>query len=153
MSEKTEKATVYKLKKAHEKGLVSKSAELNTCIMLLVMLGLITALWSKQLNEIKKLLSHLLFLATQLHFNLDNITHLNQFILNTLISLWLPFVLVALLTIILSSVSQTGFVWSISPLIPDFKRFNIMQGWKKLFSLKTGFDALKSMIKLIASAC
>lgn len=151
MSEKSEKATPYKLQKAKEKGQVSKSVELNTCISLLILLGLITALWPKQLKEIQELFRHLLYKASQLQFTLDQITHLHQFILSKLIALWLPFALTAGLAIILGSISQTGLVWSATPLIPDFKRVNIIQGCKKLFSMKTCFEAGKSIIKLAAA--
>jgi flagellar biosynthetic protein FlhB len=151
MSEKTEKATPHKLQKAKEKGQVSKSVELNTCVALLVMLALITALWPKQLKEIQDLMRHLLSFAAHVQFTLDNINHIHQFILSKLVSLWLPFTIATLLALVLTSIAQTGLVWSATPLIPDFKRFDIIQGCKKIFSLKTSFEAIKSILKLSAA--
>lgn len=148
MSEKTEKATPYKLQKAKEKGQVNKSIELNTCVSLLVMFIMITALWPKQLEDIQNLLRHLLNNTSHIQFNIDRISHMHQFILTKLINLWLPFALAGVLAIILSTVAQTGIVWSTTPLIPDLKRLNIIQGFKKLCSLKTCFEALKSTLKL-----
>jgi flagellar biosynthetic protein FlhB/flagellar biosynthetic protein FliR/FlhB len=55
MSEKTEKATPHKLRKAKEKGQVSKSMELTTCAALFVMLGMLSALWPKQLHELQNM--------------------------------------------------------------------------------------------------
>ena len=69
MSEKSEKATPYKLQKAKEKGQVSKSHELITSFSSLVILGLITALWPQYLIEIQKLLRHLLYYAAHIQFN------------------------------------------------------------------------------------
>lgn len=66
MSEKTEKATPYKLQKVKEQGKVSKSAEFNTCIFLLVLLGISSALWPLCLLEIKALLTHLLYLNSRI---------------------------------------------------------------------------------------
>ncbi len=151
MSEKTEKATPYKLQKAKEKGQVSKSAELTTCISLLVLLGMISALWPKQLHEIQEMLRHIFYLAAQMQFSLDNISHLHQFILMQLIHLWLPFALAGVLAIILANLTQSGIVWSTTPLIPDFKRLNIVQGFKKLFSIKTCFEAAKNTLKLMST--
>ncbi len=148
MSEKTEKATPYKLQKAKEKGQVSKSVELTTCVSLLVMLSLITALWPKQLKELCSLLRHLLEHSAHIQLSTDTISQLFQLIFTNLITLWLPFALASGLAIILGTVAQTGIVWSTTPLIPDFKRLHILQGFKKLFSLKSIFEAVKSIIKL-----
>lgn len=151
MSEKTEKATPYKLLKAKEKGQVSKSVELTTCVFLLVLLGIETALWPKQLHEIKELMRHLFYLAAHMKFSQDNLSHLQQFILAQFISLWLPFALAGTLAIALANTAQSGFVWSSAPLIPDLKRLNIIQGFKKLCSIKTCFDTVKNTLKLVIS--
>lgn len=148
MSEKTEKATPYKLQKAKEKGQVSKSIELTTCVALLVMLGMLSALWPKQLHELQKMFRHLLQLAAHLQFSIDNISHLQQFILSQVISLWLPFALAGSLATILTNLAQTGVIWSTTPLLPDFKRINLAQGFKKLFSIKSCFETMKSSLKL-----
>ncbi len=149
MSEKTEKATPYKLQKAKEKGQVSKSVELTTCISLLVLCLLINALWSKQSGEIQTLIRQLLQSASNIRFTIDTISQLHQYILSQLINLWLPFALAGALAIILGTIAQTGVVWSATPLIPDFKRLNFIQNFKRLFSLKVFFDAFKSSLKLI----
>ncbi|WP_298627882.1 EscU/YscU/HrcU family type III secretion system export apparatus switch protein [uncultured Legionella sp.] len=149
MSEKTEKATPYKLQKAKEKGQVSKSIELTTCISLLALCSLINALWSKQSEEIQHLIRQLLHSSSQIQFNIDTISHLYQYILSQLINLWAPFALAGALAIILGTIAQTGMVWSTTPLTPDFKRLNFIQGFKRLFSLKTCFEALKNSFKLL----
>ncbi|CAM2804816.1 flagellar biosynthesis protein FlhB [Legionella worsleiensis] len=148
MSEKTEQPTSYKLQKAKEKGQASKSIELTTCIALFVMLGMISALWPRKLQELKLIFKHILNLAGHARLNTDNIIHLHQFILAQLINLWLPFALASGLTIVLCSLAQTGIIWSTVPLTPDFKRLSLTQGFKKLFSIKTGVDALKNSCKL-----
>lgn len=148
MTEKSEKATPYKLQKSKEKGQVSKSIELTTSLSLLVMLGMITALWPKVLFELKAIMTQLLKQAFNTPFKLDYIANLQNHFLSKLVSLWLPFALATILTIILVTIAQTGLVWSFSPLIPDFKRLNWAQGFKKMFSMKTCFEAIKSCIKL-----
>jgi len=151
MSEKTEKATPYKLQKAKEKGQVCKSIEITTCVNFLVMIGLISALWPKKLNEIQALLCRVLYLAAHIQFNIDTINQLHQFILNQLLNLWLPFALASAGAIILANMAQTGLVWSTTPLIPDFKRLHVIHGFKKLFSLKTCFETAKNILKIIST--
>ena len=148
MSEKTEKATPWKLQKAKEQGQVSKSTELNTCVFMLVLLGVGTALWPSSLFEIKQLITHLFYLTTHLPFSVNSMSQLQQFLLSQLTLLWLPFALAGMLSIILSTIAQTGFVWSGKPLAPDFKRLDIAKGFKRLFSSKLLFDAGKNTLKL-----
>jgi flagellar biosynthetic protein FlhB/flagellar biosynthetic protein FliR/FlhB len=148
MSNKTEKATPYKLKKAKEKGQVNKSNELNTSFFLFVMILISTALWPSLLGQIKALMVHLLYLTTQFSFRIDNLLKLQNFILITLINLWLPFALTAVIILILSTISQTGFVWTTEPLKPDMKRLSFVQGFKRLFSSKLFFEMTKNSLKL-----
>lgn len=149
MTEKTEQATPYKLEQSRKKGQVSKSIELTNSLSLLVMLGMITALWPQTLFDVRNLLRQMLHSAAGFSVSVDNISHLQHLILNKLTSLWLPFALAGVLTTILATMAQTGIIWSTTPLIPDFKRLSLNQGLKKLFSLKTCFEALKSLLKLV----
>ena len=151
MSEKTEKATAYKLQKAKERGQVNKSVELNNCVFLLMMICIISALWPKILSELKALLIQLFCLGSHIQFNSGTINHLSHSILSQLISLWLPIALTAVLSTIIGSIAQTGLVWSTTAISPDFKRLNVIQGSKKLFSVKTCFDTLKTILKLTFS--
>ncbi len=148
MSEKTEKATAYKLKKGKEQGRVSKSIELNTSVFLMLMLAVAGALWPSVLMQMKVWAARLLLLNTRLSFNLDTVIQLQHVLLSTLMSLWLPFALAGVIIIVLSTLTQTGFVFSFTPLAPDFKRLNIVDGCKRLFSSKILFDAAKNTLKL-----
>lgn len=148
MSEKTEKATPHKLQKAKEQGQVSKSIELNTCIFLLVMVLISIALWPSFLAQFKELLTHLLYLTARIPFSVDSTGHLHQFLLAKITFMWIPFALAGILTIVLSTIAQTGFVWSGKPLSPDFKRLDLAKGYKRLFSTKSLFEAGKNSVKL-----
>lgn len=148
MSEKTEKATPYKLQKAREKGRVSKSIELNTCISLLLLLSMISALWPKHLHELQIMLKQLLQHAANVHCTTDTMSFMCQLVLSKLLSLWLPLAVTGCLGIILTSIAQTGLVWSSTAITPDFKRLNPIAGFKKIYSIKTCFDAVKTLLKI-----
>lgn len=148
MSEKTEKATPHKLQKAKEQGNVSKSIELTTCIFLLVCLVTTTALWPDFFNQITSLMRHLLYLSNHMSFSVDNMGHLQTYLLTNILFLWLPIALAGMLAIIAATLIQTGFVWSSKPLIPDIKRLDIIKGFKRIFSSKLVFDAAKNSLKL-----
>jgi len=76
VSEKTEKATAYKLKKAKEKGQVNKSSELITYLSLLSGLWLFAVLWPKELASLKQLIIKLFYFAGHFHFSIDNFSYL-----------------------------------------------------------------------------
>ena len=63
---------------------------------------------------------------------------------------WLIFVMIAgLIGAMLPSVLQTRFVFSMKALIPDLKKINPIEGIKKMFSFRTIFEFLKSLLKVI----
>ncbi|CDZ77070.1 Flagellar biosynthetic protein FlhB [Legionella massiliensis] len=148
MSDKTEKATPYKLQKAKEKGQVNKSNELITSFFLILMIIASAALWPS-LGQLKALLTQLLSLATRFSLSTDALIKLQHLILTSLLNLWLPFALAAVLSLILATLSQTGFIWTMVPLKPDLKRLNPIQGLKRLFSAKMLVDTGKSSLKLV----
>lgn len=148
MSEKTEKATPYQLQKAKERGQVSKSVELNTCIALGVFLTVATVLWPACLLQLKAVSRYLLNMSPHFALNIANIHQLQCNLLTQFTTLWLPFAWAGLLSIIASTIAQTGLVWSFKPLVPDFKRLDAVRGFKRLGSSKLWFDAGKNGIKL-----
>ncbi|WP_028388045.1 EscU/YscU/HrcU family type III secretion system export apparatus switch protein [Legionella fairfieldensis] len=148
MSEKTETATPFKLQKAKEKGHVSKSMELNVSLLITLLSGTVAVIWPSLLKQLNEFVAHLLYLSGHMSFTVDNINRLQRFILQTLTLLWLPFALIACLCLIVTTVSQTGFVWSTQAIAPDFKRINWVQGFKRLFSSRLLFDTAKNSLKL-----
>lgn len=148
MSEKTEKASPFKLKKAKEQGQVAKSSELNSVIAIMVFFTVFLALWQQDLNQLSQVLKKLLRMSAQLHFSSDQIQSLFHWLLSALLSLWLPFALAMSISLILSSIAQTGFVWSSKPLTPDFSRLSLVKGFKRIYSVRLFFDLGKNLSKL-----
>ena len=62
--------------------------------------------------------------------------------------LLLPFFGVLVLAAALASVAQTGMVFSPHPLKFDFQRLNPAAGFKRIFSPRTLFDAVRACVKL-----
>jgi flagellar biosynthetic protein FlhB len=61
----------------------------------------------------------------------------------------LAFVLVLWGAACLASVAQTRGVFSLHPLRPDWRRIHPAAGFKRLFSLRTLFDALRALLKVL----
>lgn len=151
MSEKTEKATAYKLKKGREQGRVSKSIELNTSVFLLLMLGVSGVLWPSVMSHMELWFERFILLSNRFTLSFEHVVYLQRQLLTSLLSLWLPFALAGSIIIVMTSLSQTGFIFSLTPLVPDAKRLNLLDGFKRLFSSKILFDTGKTTLKLSLS--
>ena len=81
MSEKTEQASSYKLKKAREKGQVSKSLELNGALSMLVFSSCLAILYPQEIKSIEQMFSQIFQLIGHLKYTPNNLisltSHLN----------------------------------------------------------------------------
>jgi len=146
---KTEEATPKRLRDSRKKGQVSKSGDLNSSVSFLVFAVLLGALGDYLLKN------SLAFLRTSLSADMgrgltpsDTGVLLLQLALKTL-SIFLPFGLIAVAVGIFTNVIQVGFLFTLEPLKPDFKRLNPMEGMKNIFSKKSLFNMFKSIMKLL----
>ncbi len=60
-----------------------------------------------------------------------------------------PMVLAVLGVAMLSSVGQTGFLFTLKPIVPDFKRINPKSGLQRLFSVRSAWETLKQVLKMV----
>ena len=148
--EKTEKATPKRRQKAREEGNVSQSPDLNTAISLLVVSSAVYFTFGSLYSDFSKI-----FLVMSSSFSgaasisIPEAGHYLAFAFSTALS-WLIFIMIAgLVGAVLPSVLQTRFAFSSKALIPDFKKINPIEGIKKMFSFRTFFEFLKSLLKII----
>jgi len=147
---KSEKPTPHKLKEAKKQGQVAKSQELNLLVTSLTFLAIVASFFTQVSSEFTALFESLIILSHD--FNLNRLTLINLFsdVSFSLIVIFVPLALLLLVFGISFSIMQTGFVLTAVPIKPDFKRMNPASGFKKIFSKKTMFEFIKSILKLIA---
>ncbi len=146
--DRTQEATEYKLKKAKEKGQVSKSADLVSAVVFTVAVVFLT--WQGwqavrgQFRFDQALLTQVSMLDASggLHWPM-----LSQAIRETM-SACAPFFGAIMLAAIVANVMQTGPVLALDPVMMDFNRINPVNGLKRLFSMRTLFDAFRACVKL-----
>lgn len=63
-----------------------------------------------------------------------------------------PLLLTLMLAAILASVVQTGGLFTVFPLQPDWTRLNPVKGFERLLSIRTLFDAARALAKLLVLA-
>lgn len=148
--ERTEKATPKKRRDARERGQVLKSAEVNHALSLLILFGALYMLSTFILNRALTLV--------QRSFSSENLVRppmdggqLQQIALESLWSLVLmalPILGVALLSGLLVNYLQVGFLFTTKTLAPKFSRINPMEGFKRIFSVRTIAELMKSLLKV-----
>ena len=151
MGQKTEKATPRRRKEAREKGNVLKSNDVNTAAVLLAMFAGIKALGGPLVANTQAMLrSYLSQGATSDPLtSADAAAVLYQAIV-TLATIAAPLLVLALFVGLAINVIQVGFVTSSKALGMKFSRINPMQGFKRIFSVRSVAELLKAALKVVA---
>jgi len=145
---RSEKASHFKLEQARRRGIVPKSPDMVSAgILLALALYLYWLGWSGAKAQLK-LAQAVLGQAGRLDFSfaavLGFLTRMLGECLYALGPLFLTLVIVAVVT----NLAQTGPVFSLKPISPDFDRINPAKGFKRLFSLHVLYTLAKSLLKL-----
>jgi flagellar biosynthetic protein FlhB len=149
--EKTEDATAKKLEDVRKEGNVAKSREISTAATLLalyVCLRVAMGFIGNRLLQVFSLFYSLIPRYTSEGITVQNSSALiTQGILNLTIII-LPFLLVGFVVSILSNTLQFKFQVTTKPLEPKFSKLNPISGFKRMFSLNTLMELLKSIVKI-----
>lgn len=145
--EKTEKASHKKIQDARKKGQVPKSGDINNFATLLGAFGLLLFLGPKFLQEGRLKMSYYLshsyereLVAQYQTLFLEGVS----FFLIYVVGLFLPLMLVG----VVANIAQTGFLFTLEPLKPQFSKLNPVSGFKEMFSRKRWFELAKNILKL-----
>jgi flagellar biosynthesis protein FlhB len=147
--DRTQDATDYKLKKAKEKGQVSKSADLVSAVVFTVAVVFMTWQGWQVVRAQFRFDQALLTQISMIDATGAIVWPLLAQTIEKTLSLCAPFFGATMLAAIVSNVMQTGPVLSVDPIKLDFDRINPVNGLKKLFSMRTLFDGFRACIKLI----
>ena len=148
--EKTEKATPKRREESHKKGQVARSREIPSAFLLLGALGVF--FWSGSW-----MLGQLVDIMRAIFQNLGTIAiedagtaagllfEVFKLLMVTLAPLLLTMLVIGLAT----NVLQVGFLVSAESLAPQFSRLDPIKGIKKIFTLRSFVELIKSLLKII----
>ncbi|MEN9866330.1 MAG: hypothetical protein RL748_1920 [Pseudomonadota bacterium] len=148
-SDLTEQATPYKLDEARKKGSVAKSPDFNAVAVLGALVLIVYSSGWESWRQAAKVQQAIFARLGFSHWDLASTSHWLVQILLAMLNLLAPLFLALLIAAILSNLVQVGPIFTVKPLSPDPERINPVAGLKRLFSLRTLFDAGKSLIKLL----
>ena len=146
--EKTIPATPHKRNKAREEGNVARSQDLNVAVSLAAALLGLYFLGSWMMQN----------LLISGHYFLSEIPvllpdpgapryALKVMLIHSAVCV-LPFMLVMVVSGLLSNVLQVGFLLTGKPLVPKLSRINPITGFQRFFTLRSLLELIKSLIKL-----
>jgi flagellar biosynthetic protein FlhB len=147
-ADRSEQATEHKLTEARKKGSVARSADLMATAMLA---GLVAAIYASSWDSLRltvRLNAAMLSRAGRADWGIDGVAQWLGQLLIGLLTIVGPLFLILAVVAIVANVAQTGPIFTLQPLAPDLERINPASGFKRLFSMRTVFEAGKSLIKL-----
>lgn len=148
--EKTEKPTPRKRRKAREKGQVAQSREIPSVTILLTALGVFYLAGSWMFGEMAAVLQGIL--SESATIQMDSIPaaqHLAKRCFGHFFEILLPLMVPLLVVGIAANVGQIGFLVKKDALAPDLKKVFSFKGLKRLVSLRSLVELLKSVFKLL----
>jgi len=145
---KSEKATPFKLREAKRKGQVAKSMEFNSFMMLF--LGMVfIGFFGQELISLFLQTERVVFSSAHtLSFDIQDIFHWFAQIFSNLLFAFSPFIVGIIVVAVLMNMMQTGPIFTFFPLKPDIQRLNPVKGFKRIFSMRMVYEAIKTVIKI-----
>ncbi len=147
--EKTEKATPKKKRDARKKGQVVQSKDIAGSMALLAIFMILGIFSSYFLEEIFSMLNAVLLVIGNVRAISDmaSLSALWLSIITSMFKIILPILFVTLAIGVLLSYAQVGFLFTMEPLKFQLNKINPISGFKRLFSLKSLVELVKSIIR------
>lgn len=148
-ADKTEEPSQRKLDDAREKGQVASSREIGHWFMLLAGTIVVAMMGPALMRDLMPILVKFLGSADEMALgtNGEARTLFFQVVEQVALRLAAPFAFL-IAAAVLSGFVQHGFVFAPSRVAPDLSRISLIEGFKRLFSMKAVVEFLKGLIKI-----
>lgn len=148
--EKTEQATPKKKSDLRKKGQVMQSREISSTLLLLIMF-LSMRIFGQFIYEQVASTFHFFFSEVNAGISFENTNEVMKifaFVIWQVVKMSGPFFLIAMVIGTFGSVVQVGFLFTMDPLVPKFSKLNPFTGLKRMFSIRSVFELVKSSVKI-----
>lgn len=146
--DQSEDATQHKLDEARNKGSVAKSIDVVSLGVLAALCVTVYAAGWNGLRDTVLLQRRILGQVRTGEWAVDGTAHWLGELLVATLALLGPLFMAVVVVAVLINLSQTGPVFTLQPLAPDLNRLNPAAGLKRIFSMRTVFESIKSLVKL-----
>ncbi len=147
--EKTEKASPKKREDARKKGQVVQTKEIGAALSLLLVFYSIQFFMKYIVEELFAVYHVIMDFSSNPNLELygSDLAGLSEMTLLSILKISLPFLLIALVTGLLMNYFQVGFLFTGETLKFKLSKLNPLKGFKRLFSLKSLVEMVKSILK------
>lgn len=145
--EKTEDPTPRKIEESRRKGEVAFSKELNSVLILAASVLTLTLSMVYIYEQLNAYIQWLYSLDPELAFEGEAFKSVIKSTVGVALRCVAPIFFVVLCTSILACIAQVGFLYAPEVLNLKFDRINPVNGFKRLFSLRSIVEALKAIFK------
>jgi flagellar biosynthetic protein FlhB len=147
--EKTEKATPKKKKDARKEGNVFKSIEVNNTMSIFTSLLLLSAFWLTMSKKLQEMFTYIFTMGYLNYGTIDttSLMSLFKYCGSIFFSVTGPFMIILMVVGMTSNFLQVGVLFTPKTVMPKFERISPAGGLKKIFSMNTFNNFLKTLMK------
>ncbi|MEK3882153.1 flagellar biosynthesis protein FlhB [Paenibacillus sp. PL2-23] len=146
--EKTEKATPKKRQDARKKGQVAKSQDLPGAFILLFVFASFMMLGDYYRNRVDAMFGGLFQHWLNMELTTANVMELFMNIAAQFLMMLLPIFAIVMLAGVVGNIMQFGFLLTGEGLKFQLKKLNPIEGFKRIFSMRSLVEFLKSILKV-----
>ncbi|MHC1682507.1 MAG: fused FliR family export protein/FlhB family type III secretion system protein [Clostridiaceae bacterium] len=153
--DKTEEATPKKKEEAKKKGQIARSKEVSLAFTLLASAIVIMAFGDYVIELLKSIMYFFLSEKVISDVTAESIKSLNIYTISKLGIAIGPFAMAIMVIGVASNYAQTGVIKTTDTLKPDFNKINPINGFKRMFSLRTVVELIKdiAVISIVGLIC
>jgi flagellar biosynthetic protein FlhB len=148
-SDRSEEATPHRLEEARKKGSVARSLDVTALAVLAALVLVIQANGWDALRVTVQLQHRILARIGHTDWSPEGVAAWMAELLVAMLTVLGPLFLAVAVVAVLANVVQTGPLFTFEPVKPDFDRLNPASGFKRVFSMRTLFEAGKSIVKMV----
>lgn len=151
--EKTEKATQKRRRDSRQEGQVLQSREIKSALTILFAFFSLKFIGGYMYEQLV-VFTRQTFIHYTIQTNLlaeDNIMPFAIEILLLLFKIMAPFFGVVVIVALVSSYMQVGFLFTTKPLKPKLEKINPLKGLKRMFSVNSLVELVKSIFKIVVA--
>jgi len=146
--EKTEKATPKKVSDERKKGQVAKSQELPAALILTLVFASFMMIGGFYKTHFMRLFTNLFENWLTLELTAGNLGDFFVSIMLEILILLAPIFAIVMLVGVIGNVVQFGFLLTGEPLQPKLSKLNPLEGFKRIFSMRSLVEFAKSLLKV-----
>ncbi|HBM97189.1 TPA: flagellar biosynthesis protein FlhB [bacterium UBP9_UBA11836] len=147
-SDKTEEPTEHKLQEARKKGQVMKSQEVISTSLLLATAGAMYGAGGGMLSRIRELTVYIWGMIPTYNMSARSLNGDIFHVMVTILLVLAPLLAAGFMMAIVANLAQVQFIFSTETLKPSLNKINPLEGFKRIFSVKSAVELLKQLAKL-----